>query len=306
MGLNLIDFVLLQHVLFYGFLTVSDLLVFEGAFNKSLKRFWDRIMENKNHVGAMFNKPLKYSFYSAKSRANAESIDEWFQNHGAYKMEQLSIHYFNDASCVLGVDILKKQKLVKLSVFHSFQSVPIEVTSLLPYISNCSTTLQELRLFSVGITTGQLCSLSDLVSLKTLCIIHCKSVDFSILFSFLNKCNSLETYHFQTSKEGNSSLAVQERLYKLDSKNCYDKLRDTIMRNLNLGVVRLSYNCQHLCDIRSILKEFRNCERKIAFKNPHNYDLLSYEYEANNSDVSDGETEKEDPLDDDGEYDDEN
>ncbi len=309
MTVTLIDFVLLQNVLFCGFLTVSDLSIFGCACNKILNLFWNKIMENENQAGVKYTEPLEFSFYSYKTRSKAETIDEWFNKHRAYKMEHVCIDQFEDVSCVLGVDILRHQKLTNLRVSNSFTLIPNEVASLAAFISSCSTTLLELRLFSVGITSAQLCSLSGLVCLKILCIVYC-SAEFEGLFGVLNQCASLEMYQYQTSKKLDYCKGPSDRFVRtfdgttvLEPRSpnkvpvlapCFSHLKDVIMSNENLSIVRLSYDCQVKCDIKRIRKELSNVKRSVSFKVSHKY-LCNFDRvlsdRVDDSDVSDDDGE---------------
>ncbi len=278
MPINVINFVLLRHVLFYGYLSVSNLVAFELACSKILRElFWNKIM-NSNQLGVRYTKLLKFNFSNVATRTEAECLDDWFVNHKAFKMENVQIEKFNDASCILGVDMLNHQKLVKLSVLDSFTIVPCEIACLVPFILTSAITLQELIFYKVGtITTEQLCNLSGLVSLKTLCIIYCYSVDFEGLFSLLNECTSLEMYQFQTIREcklhdNKKDYAERQKKFGKDlMTSCFTQLMDAILLNRNLCVVRLCVDCQLKCDIVRLLKEFACGTRKIAFKRSIKY-----------------------------------
>ena len=80
MTINVIDFALLRQVLFCGLLTVPDLISFGCVCNK-VNVLWKRIMEIENQLGIGYYNPIKLSFLNLKTRAKAETIDEWFQLH---------------------------------------------------------------------------------------------------------------------------------------------------------------------------------------------------------------------------------
>lgn len=266
---NLLDFFLLRQVIFSGFMTVENLIAFESSScNKEFQYHWKNIMYNGNQLGVKYFKQLVFNFGNFNARHNAEVLDDWLKRHRAFKVQDIYINNYNDASCKLGIDLLSSQKPERLSISQSFyyDSI-INVSRFTQFLQSCASTLVELNFSVVNtITATMLSELQGLDNCKVLSILECPKVQFVELFSLLDRCTTLETFRFMSPRR------VEDIYFSNRKDYChhgiyYDQFKHVFEVNKLLQTVCLTDDIQAKCDIKRIMSElFTEEQRSVSFK----------------------------------------